>query len=159
MEFRALIRSDEDFLWEMLRLASHEPSMEAVRAQPDLRRYVAGWGREGDFGIGAFEVNANIGAAWCRCWTPEDHGYGYVAPDIPELAVAVVPEQRGEGVGTGLIQRILVVARENYAAVSLSVRAGSRAEALYLRLGFVAVEGTEVTNRVGGTSYVMLLRF
>jgi predicted GNAT family N-acyltransferase len=63
------------------------------------------------------------------------------------------------GIGTELIRRTLEVARRSYPAVSLSVRAGSRAEVLYRRLGFRAMEGTEVTNRAGGISYVMVTRF
>jgi len=28
-----------------------------------------------------------MGAAWYRFWGPEQHSYGYIAPQIPELAL------------------------------------------------------------------------
>jgi len=37
-----------------------------------------------------------------------DRGYGYVANDIPELALAVAPEHRGRGLGSSLIDTLKV---------------------------------------------------
>jgi hypothetical protein len=43
--------------------------------------------------------------------------------------------------------------------VSLSVRADNPARRLYERAGFRPVAGSDVTNRVGGTSLTMVIRF
>ena len=47
-EIRALTAGDELIVWEMLRYASHEPSVEAVQTQPYLARYATNWGRIGE---------------------------------------------------------------------------------------------------------------
>lgn len=45
---RALTAEDELVVWEMLRYAAHEPSVEFIQKQPCLARYASGWGRVGD---------------------------------------------------------------------------------------------------------------
>lgn len=75
----------------------------------------------------------------------------------PELAIAVAPEMVNSGVGTRMMRELLRRTRGRYPAVSLSVRTDNPARRLYLRLGFTPVK--EVTNRVGGVSETMVLRF
>jgi ribosomal protein S18 acetylase RimI-like enzyme len=108
---------------------------------PEAEKYVAGWGRPGDVGV----VEDNVGAAWVRLFAKEDHGYGYVAPHVPELTIGVAREARGRGVGTALLRELL----SHVGTVSLSVETDNPAVRLYERFGFV---------RVGyvGTSWTML---
>lgn len=77
----------------------------------------------------------------------------------PELAVAVVPECRGRGIGTKLLVQLVETAEDLFSAVCLSVRADNPAVRLYQRIGFVRVEGSEVINREGGVSFSMVSRF
>ncbi|MGO8994197.1 MAG: GNAT family N-acetyltransferase [Polyangiaceae bacterium] len=77
--------------------------------------------------------------------------------ETPELAIAVMPDAVGNGHGTRMLERLLQEARGRYPGVSLSVRKENPARRLYARLGFVPVQ--EVTNRVGGVSETMVLRF
>ncbi|EDX85004.1 acetyltransferase, GNAT family [Synechococcus sp. PCC 7335] len=150
---------DEPVLWEMLMHAAHESSVEAVKANPDLAQYVLEWGRAGDLGVIAKQDKAAVGAAWVRLWSAENQGYGYVSDDIPELAIAVVPRMRGQGIGTVLLSKILQLARPHFPAVCLSIRQDNPALRLYERTGFVKFAGSEVTNRAGGVSFTMLYRF
>lgn len=41
---RSLMVEDESIVWEMLRYAAHESSIESVRQQPYLARYALDWG-------------------------------------------------------------------------------------------------------------------
>lgn len=75
---RTLTADDEAIAWEMLQLDAHEPSLASLRAQPELTRYVEGWGREGDVGVVAVDGDCALGTAWVRLWPTEDKGYGYV---------------------------------------------------------------------------------
>lgn len=140
-EIRLLTPADEPFLWEMLYqaiyVAEGQPPMprEIVR-QPEISRYAAGWGRPGDLGFAALAGGQPVGAAWLRLWSAENRGYGYVAENIPELSIAVLPEYRGQGLGERLMTRLLQAALAHYPAVSLSVSEGNPARRLYLRLGF-----------------------
>jgi ribosomal protein S18 acetylase RimI-like enzyme len=157
-KIRNLTLEDEPLLWEMLQYAAHESSLEAVRQQPSLQRYVQGWGRSGDTGCAATVNDRAIAAAWLRLWNDDDRGFGFVQAEIPELAIAVAPAYQGQGIGTQLMKQILELAKENFPAVSLSVRADNAAARLYQRLGFVEVPETAIANRVGGISVTMIYR-
>ena len=79
--------------------------------------------------------------------------YRFVDAGTPELAIAVAPAHIGRGAGSQMIARLLADATAIYPAVALSVRAGNPAKALYECMGFVIV--AEITNRVGGKSFIM----
>lgn len=166
---RPATRADEPFLWSMLFEASHAADdglagPDALRAVPEVARYVEGWGLPTDVGIvaevptGGLQV-VGIGAAWVRLLTGDQAGYAHVDDETPELAIAVAPGRRGGGLGTRLLEGVLDAASGRYPGVCLSVRADNPARRLYERVGFRAVEGSDVTNRVQGTSITMVIRF
>lgn len=153
---------DGPILWTMLMHAAHESSVAALQANPALARYVHGWPRAGDVGVVAEQAGHGIGAAWLRLSAvdaADNKGYGYVADAIPELAIAVTPESRSLGVGTNLLAEIMALAQKQFSAVSLSVRADNPALALYQRVGFTPVPGSEITNRAGSVSFTMVRTF
>jgi GNAT superfamily N-acetyltransferase len=156
---RPLMLEDEPIVWEMLRYAAHESSIESVQQQPYLARYALNWGRIGDLGYVASIDTILIGAAWLRLWLGEDKGFGYVKDEIPELAIAVLPDYRGQGIGARLLTQILDAAKINYPAVSLSVRANNPVIRLYERTGFMKIPGSEVVNRAGEVSFNMMCEF
>jgi ribosomal protein S18 acetylase RimI-like enzyme len=156
---RALTIADELIVWEMLQYASHESSLASVRNQPCLARYAAGWGRAGDMGCVAEINGVSVGATWLRLWTEDEKGFGSVSAEIPELAMAVLPEYRARGIGTRLLKEVLVMAMGHYPGISLSVRVDNVAVKLYEQAGFIKVEGSEVINRTGGVSFSMVRKF
>jgi len=152
--FRLSTRADPAFLAEMLYEAvnwrddgaEERPPFEEQLAQPELRRYVDGWGRKGDVAIVALDrLDEPVGAAWYRLFEASDAGYGFVAVDVPELSIAVYPECRGQRVGSLLLATLVTRARsEGHRALSLSVAADNPAGRLYARNGFeVVTNGTE----------------
>jgi ribosomal protein S18 acetylase RimI-like enzyme len=158
-QIRVLTAEDEASVWEMLAYAAQQPSIASVRELPFLARYAANWGRTGDLGYVATSDNTSIGAAWLRLWLGEDKGFGYVSDEIPELGLAVCPDYRGCGIGTQLLTQVLVMAREKFPAVSLSVRSDNPVIRLYERSGFVKVAGSDHPNRADSTSFTMLCKF
>lgn len=146
-------------MWQMLIHASHEITLESVKSQPYLARYAAAWGRAGDMGFVAIvDDNQWVGSAWLRLWTKDDKGFGYVDNATPELAMAVLSEYRGQGIGTQLLSSLLKAAQGVYPAISLNVRADNSVVQLYQRVGFVKIEGSELINRTGGISFNMINR-
>ncbi len=118
---------------------------DGLLADEHATRYLAGWMRPGDLGVVALDDASPgepvLGAVWARCLPSAAAGYGWVADDVPELSMAVVPQARGRGVGSALLVACLDRARaEGRRALSLSVEDGNAAaRALYERHGFRAV--------------------
>jgi HAD superfamily hydrolase (TIGR01509 family) len=140
---RAAEAGDEPLLEAMLELAAgwREPGTPPPVA-PELRDlYVAGFGRPGDGGAVAEELEgAGAGAAWFRLFEPDRPGYGFVAPDVPELSLAVAPGHRRRGLGRDLLEFALRQAEAaGHREVSLSVEPDNPARRLYERLGFEKV--------------------
>ena len=154
---RQLTAQDEPFLWDMLYQAIYVPEGQpqpsrSILQEPEIAHYVTGWGqRPGDMGWVAIEPSANqpVGAAWLRLFLQQEKGYGYVDDNTPELSIAILPEYRGQGVGTFLLDALLQTACERFTAVSLSVSADNPAARLYRRLGFMVVadSGSSLTMR------------
>jgi GNAT superfamily N-acetyltransferase len=110
---------------------------DSLPADPAIAHYVDGWPRQGDFGVIAESDAVPVGAAWCRIYSAEDPGFGFVAPDIPELGMAVAPSHRGQGIGRALLAAVIDAARsDGIRALSLSVEDGNDAVRLYERVGF-----------------------
>jgi ribosomal protein S18 acetylase RimI-like enzyme len=152
--------ADAPILWEMLFYAANmaedgATSSEAAKTHPYLAEYVEGWGLKDDLGVIAIDSAAGhaLGAAWLRQLNGAEKRYAAIADAVPELAIAVVPDAIGQGIGGALLGALLTQARGRYAAVALSVRASNPAHRLYERHGFVVVD--TITNRVGGQSFVM----
>ena len=155
--FRLSAHADPAFLAEMLYEAvnwrddgaEERPALDAVLAVPENVRYIADWGRSGDFALYALDRRDEpVGAAWVRRFTAAAPGYGYVADDIPELSIGVYPEFRRQRVGTLLLGSVIARAeRDGVSAISLSVNRENPAKRLYARSGFevVAERGDALT--------------
>ncbi len=115
------------------------PTADQVMADPRYAMYLAGWPRQGDFGLVA-EQDGPLGAAWYRTYTEASHGYGFVAEDIPELSIAVIAERRHEGIGRLLLLGLIEASEvQGHAALSLSVNRANPARNLYESVGFQPV--------------------
>jgi ribosomal protein S18 acetylase RimI-like enzyme len=126
------------------RAGGARPSLEEGLARPELAKLVEGWGRPGDAALVAeSRAGALVGAVWVRLWSAENHSYGFVAPDVPELGLAVRSDFRRQGVGARLLRALLELASEKgIRRVSLSVEPENPALQLYQRLGFHRVGGS-----------------
>ena len=165
---QALIRpvrhDDEPFLWQMLYYAAHlqeegETSWEAAKTHREVQCHVQGWGHETDLGVLALHPHDQrpLGAAWMRVPRSPQTLSSRSPADTPELVIAVLPDAQGQGIGTQLLTHLLALASRVYPAVMLTVRTSNPARFLYERMGFERV--ATVRNRIGGESWLMLLRF
>ena len=89
------------------------------------------------------------GAAWVRYID----GYGNVCAEYPELAISVLEEYRGQGIGSELLSYLLEDLKTlTYPGVSLSVQKENYASGMYRKAGFVIVRETE-------EEYLMIKKF
>jgi len=158
MNIRPARVGDAALLWPFLAVAAHEPSAEAAMAEPVVARHLAGWPRSGDFGVIAEIDGAAVGAAWARQFRPDEGPYVFINDMTPEIAIGVLPDRRGQGIGAALLAALVEMARGRCRGLCLNVRDSNPAVRLYEKAGFVRVAGSEVTNRVGGLSFGMALR-
>jgi GNAT superfamily N-acetyltransferase len=120
------------------------PPHEVVVNHPQLLRYHRDWGRPGDLGVVAELGEKVVGAAFCRAFTAEDHGHGFIDDRTPELAVAVWDGHRGGGIGARLLMALEDAARDaGIKRLSLSVDNENPARRLYLRCGYEPVSSDE----------------
>lgn len=157
--FRTADGEDSDFMAAMLveavgwRPGVIKPSVPAVLSDEHFARYLVGWPRSGDVGVIAVHAEP-CGAAWCRLLPAEDPGYGFVSPDIPEVAIGVHPLHRGRGVGRRLLKALADRARSHgFDRLSLSVEEDNTvALSLYRSSGF-----EEITLADGAWTMVLTL--
>lgn len=129
----------EDFLYLSIFVPEGEtPPPRSILQKPELRVYLEGFG-EGvaDRCLVADVGGRVVGAAWARIMDD----YGHVDDDTPSLAISLLPEWRGRGIGTALLARLLEeLNAAGWPRTSLSAQKANAATRLYFRLGFRVVE-------------------
>ena len=137
---------DLPFLAEMLVEAAYPPRADPkptpaeALADPRAGRYLRDWGRPGDVALVAEDDTGQpLGAAWYRRFPADEPGYGFVAPDVPEVAIAVREGARATRIGSTLLVALIdAAAKAGEVALSLSVSSQNQAALrLYRRTGFV----------------------
>ena len=120
------------------RLDRNQLTLEDLRDNDTLVRYVEEWPRDDDAGVIAEEDDRVVGAAWFRRFTRDRPGFGFIDEFTPEVSVAIAPGCRGQGIGSQLLAAIIDIGRHRgFEGLSLSVDSRNRALHLYRRLGFV----------------------
>ena len=151
VQLRPLRADDAAFLIDALYHAIYVPPgtpspPKTLVQQPELAVYIDSFGTQrGDEGVLAVHATTPVGAAWSRLM----QGYGFVDETIPELSIALLPDYRGKGIGTRLLEALLALLKGKAEGVSLSVNRSNPAYRLYKRHGFRVV-------KVDGDSVVML---
>ena len=140
-----------EFLYQAIFLPEGTvPPSRSVIDLPELQIYIADFGTQfGDHCLAA-EVNGNIvGTVWSRIMAD----YGHIDKDTPSLAISLLPEYRGQGIGTKLLNDLLsLLCEKGFRQVSLSVQKKNPAVRLYKRAGFQILEEK-------GTEYLMFLEY
>ena len=125
----------EAFFWD---LEIPRSNLDKFFANPEYKKLLLGWGRLGDKSFVAEEGQRPIGAAWYRLWDEENHSYGFIDSNTPELGIGVKAKYRSKGVGRLLLRALIKSACDDgFKALSLSVDPSNFARQLYESEGFV----------------------
>lgn len=135
----------EHFLYDAIfQPEGAEPLPEEVIWQPELAVYIQNFGKPDDRCLVAEAQGTVLGAVWVRILSGEVKGYGNIDAFTPELAISVKKEFRKQGIGTRLLEEMLLILKNNgYTKVSLSVNKKNDAQRLYEKLGFQKVQEQE----------------
>ena len=110
------------------------PPDRSIIEKPDLALYYDGFGSgPADLCVAAEDECGVIGVAWTRIM----NDYGHIDDETPSLAMSVLKDHRGQGIGTLLLQELISLLREKgYKRISLSVQKANYAVRMYDRSGF-----------------------
>ncbi|MDO5422441.1 MAG: N-acetyltransferase [Eubacteriales bacterium] len=132
----------EDFLYDAIYLpkGSTPPPREIIR-RPELAVYVEHFGQPDDRCLVAEDGGCFFGAVWTRILAGNVKGYGNLDSRTPEVAISVKKEFRRQGIGRKLMEEMLVLLKKDgYESVSLSVNKENYAYQMYRKLGFQTVK-------------------
>ncbi|MEM7517566.1 MAG: GNAT family N-acetyltransferase [Planctomycetota bacterium] len=142
VQLRPLVASDQDFLWDMLHVALWDPPPAGLRPrevleEPRIAVHAEDFGsKRDDLGFVAQRGAVPIGAVWSRLHVEEGVGGAWFDERTPQLGIALLPGERGRGVGSQLFEVYLKAADRRFDAVSLAVHPENPARRLYERFGF-----------------------
>ena len=143
LTIRQILREEysvlEDFLYHAIFLPPGvEPLARKIIFEPEIFVYIKDFGGKDDCGLLAEQDGQIIGAAWTRIIP----AYGHIDDKTPELAISVLPNFRGKGVGSKIMESLFDLLRERgYQRTSLSVQKDNPAVRFYERLGYEIIEG------------------
>lgn len=106
---------------------------------PELEVFYEDFGKPDDFGLIATHENQAIGAVWARILDVK--GFGHIHNKTPEFAISILPQYRGNKIGTRLMHCMIELLRSNgYEKASLAVQKDNYAVKMYLDVGFKHVK-------------------
>ena len=139
MIFRELRPDEYDLLKTFLCEAIYVPEGEtpperSIIELPELALYYEDFGEgEADHCVAADDDGLVVGAAWARIMDD----YGHVDDETPSLAMSVLKDHRGQGIGTHLLQELITqLSEKGYKKISLSVQKANYAVRMYEHAGF-----------------------
>lgn len=128
-----------DFLFEAIFKKDEEMVIpREIIEKPELQVYIKDFGqKKGDYCLVAEEQQKIIGAVWVR----SINGYGHIEEEVPEFAISLYKEYRGKGIGTKLMEEMLVLLKkEGYKKASLAVQKENYAYKMYQKVGFHVID-------------------
>ena len=111
-----------------------------------------------DLGLYALVGHEIAGAAWIRLLKKEDESNAYVDDKTPILNIGVKPEFRAQGIGSAMLEQLLIEAGALFEQISVSVVSNSDALRLYERFGFEKLDGSDAKSPVDGSNVITMIK-
>ena len=142
----------EDFLYHAIYIPKGDPlPARELIFEPEIYIYIKDFGQKDDCAVVAEAKGKLIGMAWTRIIP----AYGNIDKSTPELAISVLPEYRGQNIGTKLMNALFAILKERgYARTSLSVQQNNPAVRFYKRLGYEITD--EKQDHAGHDDFIMV---
>ena len=135
-----------DFLYEAIfqRDESNLLPPSVIDDEPALGVYIDDFGGPDDLCLVAVAGDKIVGAVWTRILAGKVRGFGNIDCRTPEFAISLYRQYRGLGLGTKLMEEMLLLLREKgYQKTSLAVQKDNYAVKMYQKVGFSTVSENE----------------
>ena len=120
--------------------------------EPDIYANIKDFGSSNDCGVVAEQDGIIVGAAWTRI-IPDDT---CIDSKFPDLTISVLPEYRGNGIGTKMMNMLFKLSKKRgYRKTLLHVNINNPAVSFYKRLGY-KISDTYIDPDDNETIYIMI---
>jgi len=141
------LRSSEQYIVNnMLQFAYRvDESSKTVDEIKELKIYTQHYGfTTKDLGLYALDKHTIAGGIWIRLLNKDSGANGFVDEDTPILSIGVKPEFRAKGIGSAMMEQLLLEAGVLYKQISVSVIEDS--VSFFEKFGFKKVsDSTEIS--------------
>lgn len=141
----------EEFLYQAIfQRDTKKPIPRSVVNDLNINVYIRDFGNyPEDFCLCAETVAGIVGAVWIR----NIKGFGSIDDQTPEFAISLLPDYRGYGIGTAMMQAMIEhLKTKSYSQTSLAVQKDNYALKMYLQVGFEIIDEND-------EEYIMRYRF
>lgn len=112
-----------------------------------------------DLGLYALVENTLAGAVWIRRLNADHGSNGYIDDNTPILNIVVLPEFRGQGLGSQMIEQLFIEAGAIYSQICVALISNSPAISFYERHGFIKHDkGISEKSFVDGSDVITLVK-
>lgn len=111
-----------------------------------------------DLGLYALVDNKLAGAAWIRRIQDDSGANAFINENTPVLTIAVLPEFRQRGIGTALLDQLILEAGALYDGISVSVLKDSPAVHFFERVGFVRADVSIKYSPVDASPVITMIK-
>jgi GNAT superfamily N-acetyltransferase len=114
----------------------------AVSIDTNTDIYTIAYGfKNTDLGVYSLTNNVVSGAAWIRLFNESHGAAAYVDNVTPVLTLGILPDMRGNGIGTLIMNQLLQEAAVVYDRIS--VLSNKDSESFYRQLGFFSLDNSD----------------
>ena len=135
----------EIFLYEAIFQRNNEELLPRdIIKNPELQVYIEEFGKESDYCLVAEYEKEIIGCVWVRILSGKIKGFGNIDDNTPEIAISILKDFRGYGIGSSLMNSMLKLLRDNgFKKASLAVQKDNYALKMYQNIGFQIIGENE----------------
>ncbi|MCW8955059.1 MAG: GNAT family N-acetyltransferase [Sulfurimonas sp.] len=111
-----------------------------------------------DLGLYALVNHKIAGAIWMRLLKKEDNSNAFVDEETPVLTIGVKPEFRNKGVGSAMLNQLLLEAGSLYKQISISLLDDERTIKYFEKFGFTKIEDSGGKSPVDNKDIISMIK-
>ncbi len=152
--------SEQKITTDMLHYAMHLDEIDKrVQDFPKLNIFDRYYGLSSkDLGLYALSEHTIAGAVWIRLLKAEDGANGFVDAMTPVLNIAVKPEFRTKGIGSAMLEQLLLEAGAVFEQISLSVVKNSKAVEFFKKFGFEKLMASDTKSPIDDSEVFTMIK-